>query len=309
MKNRFLSAPRKTMKPTPLSPTSGSPVGILTGHHPKSKFLAGKSRSLGLTAAALPVICALSFAGETSAAIVLFADNFNRGNSTDLNASTAGKSGTLGTLNWNERVIGGDMEILSNQMNFNSGSDTALTNVPYVNHNFTGLTQITVEFDFISASASGGIRYLGFSIGNAKATLDALTASGPFGDIGIYFDRATSLTPFTSGVVIREAGNADTYITRTLAANDTLSATFTFADMNIGTAINYEVFHEGISIHTGSHAWSATDQNYIGFSNTHRQTAGDNNIIDNFSVSTIPEPSTALLGGIGLLALLRRRRN
>jgi MYXO-CTERM domain-containing protein len=30
--------------------------------------------------------------------------------------------------------------------------------------------------------------------------------------------------------------------------------------------------------------------------------------MDNASLTTIPEPSAALLGGLGLLALLRRRR-
>ena len=35
---------------------------------------------------------------------------------------------------------------------------------------------------------------------------------------------------------------------------------------------------------------------------------GDDNPIDTFTMSVIPEPATALLGGLGLLALLRRRR-
>jgi len=30
--------------------------------------------------------------------------------------------------------------------------------------------------------------------------------------------------------------------------------------------------------------------------------------VDNLVISTIPEPSAVLLGGLGLLALLRRRR-
>lgn len=43
---------------------------------------------------------------------------------------------------------------------------------------------------------------------------------------------------------------------------------------------------------------------FVGFS-ADNTAAGQ---IDNFSLSIIPEPSTALLGGIGMLALLRRRR-
>ena len=31
--------------------------------------------------------------------------------------------------------------------------------------------------------------------------------------------------------------------------------------------------------------------------------------IDNISIFAVPEPSTALLGGLGVLAMLRRRRN
>lgn len=43
---------------------------------------------------------------------------------------------------------------------------------------------------------------------------------------------------------------------------------------------------------------------FVGFS-ADNTAAGQ---IDNFSLSIIPEPSTALLGGIGMLLLLRRRR-
>ena len=38
------------------------------------------------------------------------------------------------------------------------------------------------------------------------------------------------------------------------------------------------------------------------------RTGGNNNRANGFEVVLIPEPSTALLGGLGLLALLRRRR-
>jgi hypothetical protein len=36
--------------------------------------------------------------------------------------------------------------------------------------------------------------------------------------------------------------------------------------------------------------------------------AGSHNTITGFQLQAIPEPSTALLGGLGMLALLRRRR-
>lgn len=270
----------------------------------------------------LPCFAALALGSlPASAATVLFADNFDRPGNTNLNATATGKSGTLGALNWIE-VPGspspfGNVSIANisgpnSGMTISSGTATTLSGVPYVDHNFTGLTTMTVAFDFISASNSGGLRQLGFGIGNSKTTLDALTSSGAFGDVGISIDVATTVAPIgQTGVQISHGGVQQTYISRTITSEDTFSATFTFADMNVGTAINYEVFQKtGLvttSLYTGTSAWSATNQNYIGIFNTHRQANSSTAVIDNFVVS-IPEPRAALLGGLGLLALLCRRR-
>lgn len=280
-------------------------------------FLASKSQSRFFVTAAIPAICVLSFIGESSAATVLFADTFDRADNNSLNAVSTGKTGTLGALNWTERATSGvatdDVDIVSSRMGMQVGTGTTNSGIAYVDHNFIGYTTFSVAFDFAIAPNAGGLRQLGFGIGNTKAALDALTNSGAFGVIGISFDVANTidqnpdpLIPET-GVQILHGGTQQAYIPRTVAANDTLSATFTFANMNAGTSISYEVFHEGVSIYTGSSAWAATNTNYIGMFNTHRNVSSDIVSIDNFAVS-IPEPSTALLGGLGLLALLRRRR-
>lgn len=284
----------------------------MINNHPLCNSPASRSRSRA-SVAALTAIYALSFAGQSSAAIV-FADTFDRANSSSLNASTAGKSGTLGALNWNERQTvsaDGDVLIASNRMVINSGTNTNNSNVPYVDHNFIGYTSMTISLDFIAAATAGSQRDLGFSIGNSKATLDALISSAPFGLIRIGVDNATSVANSTpeTGISIRGNGLTAVHLPRTLVSGDTISANFNFANMNAGTTINFEVFHEGVSIHTGTNTWGVTNQNYIGFYNTHRTATGDDNIIDNFVVEAIPEPGAALLGGLGLLALLRRRRD
>ncbi len=85
----------------------------------------------------------------------------------------------------------------------------------------------------------------------------------------------------------------------------TISATFSFSDFNAGSTVNYEVFFNGASEGTGSFTWSGSDENYIGLDA--RDSTGVS--LDNFGVTTIPEPSAALLGLLAAAGwLLRRRR-
>jgi MYXO-CTERM domain-containing protein len=60
---------------------------------------------------------------------------------------------------------------------------------------------------------------------------------------------------------------------------------------------------DGNTVATDTFTWDASDDMKIVIAG-----AVDGTLVDNIQVSTIPEPSAALLGGLGLLALLRRRR-
>ena len=55
---------------------------------------------------------------------------------------------------------------------------------------------------------------------------------------------------------------------------------------------------------TGNFTWSDTDANYIGLDGRD----GTSVTLDNLSIETIPEPTAAALGLLGVVALLRRRR-
>jgi hypothetical protein len=76
----------------------------------------------------------------------------------------------------------------------------------------------------------------------------------------------------------------------TMLANDT-------ADLWLGTTKVWD----GVSVQTASQ--SITDLKFSFSAGT--ATIG----IDNIVITAIPEPTAALLGGLGLLALLRRRRS
>lgn len=62
-------------------------------------------------------------------------------------------------------------------------------------------------------------------------------------------------------------------------------------------------FRDSIQIHTAAYTTNPTI-NYIGIYK-HQTASGT---VDNLSLTVVPEPSAALLGGLGMLALLRRRR-
>jgi hypothetical protein len=189
------------------------------------------------------------------------------------------------------------------------------TTIPYVNHNFVGSSGITTTFtvglDFISSVSAGSVRYLGFSIGNTVGEIAGYTTVAPFGDVSISYDHTNVQASVANDrrIYIHHGGTLVTSFLHTLDINDRLSATFTFSNFNAGTAISYEVFDNTTSIYTSTPGatWSGTNENIISLFNTHGAAGGDT-IIDNFEVSIIPEPRAALLGGLGLLALLRRRR-
>jgi hypothetical protein len=221
---------------------------------------------------------------------VLFADTFNRADSavvdgTDLNTSGTGKSGLLAPLDWNGKPTRttpeGSVAILKNQLNIDTlgSSDGNNGGIAWVDNNFTGLSELTVSVDIASTSSSGDGRNPGFGIGQSLAEISGLGgASGPgsVADVYIGWDQVGG----TRGLVIWHNGVQQAYTDPGGNAPLTMSATFTFEDMDAGTAINYEVFIGGALVVTGTSAWSGTDENYISIqSNTTNPTAFDNFVV------------------------------
>ncbi len=85
--------------------------------------------------------------------------------------------------------------------------------------------------------------------------------------------------------------------------NFATSANFSIELDTTGAAWTAEWFINAGTVRTETYGTNPTI-GYVGFGREN----GNTSAIDNFSLTVVPEPSSALLGGLGLIALLRRRR-
>lgn len=224
---------------------------------------------------------------------VLFGDSFTRSNNTDLNASDAGQSGAFSPLDWVEvGCDGGGAEINGNQLRFTSTGSGNSGAVVYPDQNFIGLTALTATMEIASGTSSGDGRATGLGIGYSKSTLDAKTSasqttSGASAGADIYlgYDNVGS----TRSVYIREGSTQVFSKAIPLTAYPAkYSIVATFADMNDGTTITYEVFENDALIHTDSTTWTGTNQNYIAFSSNYTGNNADINFVQ--IVGTLAPP-------------------
>ncbi len=230
---------------------------------------------------------------------------------------------------------GGGAQISGNRLQLAVGAGTSNA---YINHNFTdaaitsaGGMSITLDVPDYGGTARqhGGGFAIGMSQVEADSARDAFNIVDPSmmgaypGDpYGVTGDPVAPSPPdpnadyivsdFWIGVRGNEslAWGSNTGNVLGLGQGDlaqktgTIRVDFFFSDFNAGSTVNYEVFFDGGSVGTGNFQWSENNQNYIGLDGR----SGAQVSFDNLSISTIPEPSIALLGGLGLLGLLRRRR-
>ena len=261
------------------------------------------------------ILCILMICCAHASAATLFADNFNRPDNTNLNASTSGQSGILSTLNWVEVKSGGEPTITGSTLRLGETGAGGGWSTAYADHNFTDAIitsggEFTVSLELVSLGSTGTTRFTGFTVGNSKAELDAWTSNNPTNaswssDFFIGYDPSGA---GSTGVYIYSNGTdfgSDNNIS--LSGGEILSVRFSgINDFNASSSINYEAFVDGgTAIATGSFTWSGNNQNYISLYSNYSSMQG---VIDNFEVTAIPEPGSFLLGSLGLMILVMRRR-
>jgi hypothetical protein len=261
---------------------------------------------------AIFAVFGLAIASSASAA-VLFTDNFTVTGTTDtanLNFNNSGRQGgTEATENWtglnnsqigNPSVFGGSGDYLM----VADVNARATLNTLNLSSLVAASEKLVISFD-IFAHPDG--------YGWASFTLGGLVSGENYGvsqpttaatDFAIIYRNSTGLAAWDNGVGLMTAA------TTTGGSN----FTFTFSDAATGLASPFGVdakvtIQNGLdTIGTYNLDGGLSANTYITFGTADNGPTGGRGAIDNLVVQTIPEPSAALLGGLGLLALLRRKR-
>lgn len=270
----------------------------------------------------LAALSGLILTAPAHAAVLLLSDNFDSGNNTNLNETPAilavRQDGTLESTGaaapagstWTE-ISGTTNAILSGQLNVTNGANASHV----VNNADFEASLSTVDLVAVSGfimnfkmaytgSASawtspylsthttderGNSRFGMVAFGNGDIQFYGGAVGGS--QVGTNLSNAT-LTTLVSGWNVTNLNSYSFNATRTTATTGVYDAFINGIEVasNIAYAFNTggsngEVNFEIININNGA------------------------GLYDDFSITTIPEPSAALLGGLGMLALLRRRRN
>jgi hypothetical protein len=283
---------------------SGQP---LPAHPPKQPNKQKPDMKLKTTH--LAALAAFTLAGPASAAVLL-TDNFNTNNESAATFNddlAADQGGSLATVSYTTVTGGANYQV----QHSNGGQMLLVGNLfgqrdvfASLNRNFAtdaNTANAALEVSFTVEVSDGFISsdWAAFSIGSGQNNFVLNSAnkfSALFQDDGGTQQFKNGTTPtigssatFTDGdtvkfVISNAAGTGSAFSSDgetdvvNMYFNNTLAGTWT--NLNFGSGDGYLTF-EG---------------------------RNSNSRFDNLSISAIPEPSAALLGGLGMLALLRRRR-
>jgi MYXO-CTERM domain-containing protein len=230
------------------------------------------------------LLATAGFVANSSAATLLLSDTFD---STGSFAAPT-QTGTVSPVTYSAGTLANYSEAGAMVLNFQGNGFTG--DHASLNHNFatdsnTLNLALAIEFNMWADSAAGNDGWVGFTIGSTQG--------------GYFWDG-------TYGFNVTQAQGQHSY---KVMISDLAGTGSGFNGVTNGALV--EIFIDGIS-QGATTKTLATDAGYITFRTTAAAWGGGSSWglghVDNLSVSLVPEPSAALLGGLGMLALLRRRR-
>jgi len=255
------------------------------------------------------LLVSLGIAGSCSATTLLLSDNFNDNPNNSVSsfndnlAST--QSGTLATTsystqgaNWTAQHSSGGYLLVATSNDGNGNGSVSLNN-NFANQANAANQALQITFNFVGVdSYADTSRWVQFNVGNSQ-NLDVGNATV---GAGVLF-RVSGATQLLSGGSGIGGG--------TWSANDLVTITLTGTG-GVGSAFNGNGSEATISIggtNYGTFTLAQQTNAFLTFSafNYGLDQFGVGRF-DNLNVTLVPEPGAALLGGLGTLALLRRRR-
>lgn len=298
-----------------------------------------------LPSASLLTASCIVLACPASATVLFFDDFTTTGQSDDVNSQyTAGRqSGTLGNLEYrqgngsfgstitgtiaNEAANGfktqignaggpGKLWVVGGNPSLSFGSVSP-------EHNFTenagvgGYTSITFSLDPVIGAAGTDASWAAITLGAGDNSNFGASGSGARGQtintaashFGILFRDNGAFQAFDGSTTLVSSGVYDA--TPTVGTTHAIELRITgLADGNAWDGLGdaqIDVYADGSLFYTYTKTGGYTD-NFITLQGEGDTGSFGISEFDNFQVAVIPEPGTALLGGLGLLALMRRRR-
>lgn len=249
----------------------------------------------------LAALTAITIAGPASSATILFSDNFlatSNQTPNDQTTNVGRQGGTLATLGY---LQDGNVQI-GNGTNPapHGGNDMliAFGGRAYVNYDFSAQT-VPIEITFNGlVNSSDASDFIGFSVGSNS--IDWVTGAN-VSSVLFRANGATELWDRGSSSVGATGSNVglNVWTDYKIVISDTAGTGGAWGTG--GSRIDY--YSAGSFVGTFNITQLATGDGYLGLASS-GSIAG----FDNLTITAIPEPGAALLGGIGLLALLRRRR-
>jgi hypothetical protein len=261
-------------------------------------------------------LACLAALNATSQSAVIFTDTFASGTGSWFRASnvnTLANNGS-GQLSWSS----------SNGLGSPNDGVAQVIGRSMAAQTLTVGQTIRLTFDYTQTTATAGdILRAGFYNVATPPTADAWSTSGTL--VGAFSGYTTFVRDASAtGNIARSESTTDT---NAVTTGPTMAVTGTFANItspaniqNIDIAVNTQyqaVFDVTLTsltqvntLFTLSNGFSVAGQTntvYNGFDTVVLRTV-NSALFDNIKVEVIPEPRAALLGGLGLLALLRRRR-
>jgi hypothetical protein len=245
------------------------------------------------------IICAGSAA---QAATTIYSETFSNGSvgtPSALNGSTPDITTAAATWvasRWSENGTTGTIVTNGNNTTNTSDDDSAfLAFTPVAGNVYTLSATMTVP----AGGNTNGWVGLGFAATNTTTGSFWANGTAPW----LLYRPSSEVVSFAESLSTAPNNDLGVATNNIIEGNYATSANFSIVLDTTGAAWTAEWFINAGSVRTETYGTNPTI-GYVGFGREN----GNTSAIDNFSLTVIPEPSVALLGGLGVIALLRRRR-